>query len=90
MSDNTLTAKQERFCLEYVVDFNATQAAIRSGYSSKTAGKIGSENLQKPEIQAEIGRLTQKTAAKLEITRERVLQELARLCWCAASKTADI
>jgi hypothetical protein len=47
MSKKKLTDKQERFCLEYVVDFNATQAAIRSGYSEKTANAIGSENLTK-------------------------------------------
>jgi phage terminase small subunit len=43
-----LTAKQSQFVREYIIDFNATQAAIRTGYSQKTAGSIGSENLQKP------------------------------------------
>lgn len=46
-----LTAKQQRFCEEYVIDCNATQAAIRAGYSAKTAYSIGDENLKKPEIQ---------------------------------------
>lgn len=46
-----LTDKQKRFCDEYVIDFNATQAAIRAGYSKKTAGQTGSENLKKPEIE---------------------------------------
>lgn len=71
-----LTAKQERFCAEYVTDFNATQAAIRAGYSEKTSGSISSENLQKLEIQAEIQRLTAKTAAKLELTAESVLRDI--------------
>lgn len=44
------TKKQQRFVEEYCVDFNATQAAIRAGYSEKTAGQIGHENLKKPEI----------------------------------------
>ena len=45
-----LTVKQRKFCLEYLVDLNATQAAIRSGYSEKTACAIGTENLRKPNI----------------------------------------
>lgn len=45
-----LTAKQQRFCEEYLIDLNATQAAIRAGYSEKTAHDIGSENLRKPNI----------------------------------------
>lgn len=45
-----LTAKQKRFCDEYLIDLNATQAAIRAGYSEKTARQIGQENLTKPSI----------------------------------------
>ncbi len=45
-----LTKKQRRFADEYLIDLNATQAAIRAGYSEKTAGSIGQENLKKPEI----------------------------------------
>lgn len=52
-----LTDKQRRFCEEYLVDLNATQAAIRAGYSEDSAGHIGWENQRKPEIQAEIARL---------------------------------
>jgi phage terminase small subunit len=59
-----LTAKQRRFCEEYVLDWNATQAAIRAGYSEKTAYSIGHENLSKPEIQAYISEI-QKDLAKL-------------------------
>ena len=47
---NDLTDKQALFVLEYLVDLNATQAAIRAGYSAQTARKIGSENLTKPDI----------------------------------------
>lgn len=46
-----LTAKQQRFCDEYLIDLNATQAAIRAGYSGKNANNIASENLAKPNIQ---------------------------------------
>ena len=46
-----LTDKQQRFVEEYLIDLNATQAAVRAGYSEKTAAEIGSENLRKPQIQ---------------------------------------
>lgn len=52
-----LTDKQELFCAEYIVDFNATQAAIRAGYSEKTAYNIGWENVRKREIQERIKQL---------------------------------
>ena len=47
-----MTAKQKRFCDEYLIDLNATQAAIRAGYSPKTAYSIGDENLKKPELKS--------------------------------------
>lgn len=50
MAKKNLTAKQQRFCDEYLIDMNATQAAIRSGYSVKTARVIGQENLLKPAL----------------------------------------
>lgn len=49
-----LTEKQKRFCDEYMIDLNATQAAIRAGYSKKSAYSIGQENLTKPVIKAYI------------------------------------
>lgn len=49
-----MTEKQKRFCDEYLIDLNATQAAIRAGYSAKTAKAIGCENLTKPDLQAYI------------------------------------
>lgn len=58
--DSILTAKQTQFCREYVKDLNATQAAIRSGYSEKTAYSVGSENLRKPDVKAEIQKLLQE------------------------------
>ncbi len=57
--DRKLTPKQKRFCEEYVVDFNATQAAIRAGYSKKSAYSIGPENLKKPKIRNYIRELKQ-------------------------------
>ena len=59
-----LTAKQQRFCDEYLIDMNMTQAAIRAGYSKKTAYAIGQENLKKPAIKNYIEkRMAEKEAA---------------------------
>lgn len=71
-----LTPKQAAFCAEYLIDLNATQAAIRAGYSEKTARSVGAENLTKPDIQAEVQRMMTARASKVEVTAERVLQEL--------------
>jgi phage terminase small subunit len=76
-----LTPKQMLFVREYLVDLNATQAALRAGYSAKTAGKIGFENLQKPEIAAAIAAAQTARAQRLEVTADRVLRELARLAF---------
>ena len=61
LTTSKLTAKQEAFCIEYIKTFNATAAAIASGYSDKTAASIGWENLRKPEIAKKIGELTKGT-----------------------------
>ncbi len=73
---SSLTAKQERFCLEYVVDFNATQAAIRAGYSEHTATEIAYENLRKPHISSRLAALQTEDATKTQLTREFVLEGL--------------
>lgn len=72
----SLTPKQERFVAEYLIDLNATQAAIRAGYSEKTAGQAGFENLKKPEIADAIAAKAGKTAEKLDLSAERVLRGL--------------
>jgi phage terminase small subunit len=74
-----LTAKQQRFVDEYLIDLNATQAAIRAGYSEKTAYSVGHENLKKPEIQKAIQEAQNKRAERTEITQDMVLQELAKI-----------
>jgi phage terminase small subunit len=69
-----LTPKQQRFVDEYLIDLNATQAAIRAGYSKATAGSIGDENLKKPEIAAAIAERMRARAQRTEITQDMVLQ----------------
>nr|DAM43624.1 MAG TPA: Terminase small subunit [Caudoviricetes sp.] len=76
-----LTPKQIRFVDEYLVDFNATQAAIRAGYSKKTAAFIGAENLKKPKIAEEIARRQKDLQRRTEVTQERVVKELARIAF---------
>ena len=71
-----LTAKQEQFCNEYLIDLNATQAAIRSGYSAKTATEIGCENLIKPNIADRVAELMKGRADKLSVTQDDVLRNL--------------
>lgn len=71
-----LTPKQQRFCEEYLIDLNATQAAIRSGYSKHTAQRIGSENLSKPLISDEISRLKSERSENTKIGAAWVLEEL--------------
>ena len=73
MAGKKLTPKQAAFVAEYLVDLNATQAAIRAGYSAKTAGSVGAENLSKPEIAAAIAEAQQKRAERTEITQDKVL-----------------
>ena len=74
-----LTAKQERFVQEFLVDLNATQAAVRAGYSLRTAGAIGGELLQAPKVRAAILAAMTARGARLQITQDRVLDELAVL-----------
>lgn len=79
--DSDLTDKQRLFCQEYMVDLNATQAAIRAGYSEKTAKEIGYENLTKPHIIELISELQNKRSNKVEVTAEKVLKELAKIAF---------
>lgn len=74
-----LTDKQKIFCKEYIIDFNATRAAEAAGYSKKYARHQGSENLAKLDIQEEIKRLTKGRNERLEVTADRVVQELAKI-----------
>ena len=73
----SLNARQQIFVREYLVDLNATQAAIRAGYSAKTAGQIGFELLKKPEIQEALTKAMKERAERTEVNADRVLREIA-------------
>lgn len=74
-----LTDKQEMFCREYLIDLNATQAAIRAGYSENTARKIGSENLTKPDVQNRIAELKANRNEQVSIDAAYVLRRLVEI-----------
>jgi phage terminase small subunit len=76
---NMLNLKQQRFIEHYLITGNATQAALDSGYSKHTAAKIGSENLQKPQIKDEIQRRQAETAKELSVTKESLIQDLIEI-----------
>lgn len=71
-----LTDKQKRFIEEYLVDLNATQAAIRAGYSEKTAYSIGEENLKKPVIKQAIEEAQSNRSSRVQITQDDVIRML--------------
>lgn len=74
-----LTDKQQRFCEEYLVDLNATQAAIRAGYSENTAPEQGSRLLINVKVQNKIQELQQTRSERTKITADMVLQELGKV-----------
>lgn len=73
-----LTPKQQRFVEEYLIDLNATQAAIRAGYSEKTAYSVGHENLKKPEIQKAIQEAQEILSNKTQLTVDMVVNGLLK------------
>jgi len=76
-----LTEKQKMFVLEYLVDLNATAAALRAGYSDKTAGKIAHQLLEKTRIQEAIQEAMKKRERRTEITSDKVLHQLAKIAF---------
>lgn len=81
-----LTDKQKRFCEEYLIDINATQAAIRAGYSPKTAEQTASRLLRNVKVQEYIAKRQKELSRSTQITQERVIKELALI---AFSNNAD-
>lgn len=77
----SLSARQIKFCKEYIVDANGTQAAIRAGYSKKTANEQAARLLANVSIKNHIKELQEKADNKLNITRERILAELAKIAF---------
>lgn len=74
-----MTKKQKRFVEEYLIDLNATQAAIRAGYSPNTAKSIGNEDLTKPDISNAIAKAMAERSKRTGINQDRVIRELAKI-----------
>ena len=84
-----LTPKQRVFVGEYLVDMNATQAAVRAGYSPAAAGSIGSRLMRNERIRREVERKMAERAERTRITQDRVLEEYARIAFMDPRKLFD-
>ncbi len=84
-----MTDKQKKFVEEYLIDLNATQAAIRAGYSPTTAGSIGQENLTKPEISKAISKALAERSKRTGVTQDRVVRELAKIAFLDMTQVVD-
>ena len=76
-----MTRKQDRFVKEYLIDLNATQAAIRAGYSPKTANEQGARLLANVSVQEAIAKAMAERSKRTGISQDRVIQELARIAF---------
>lgn len=88
--DIKLTSRQRIFCLEYMVDFSATQAAIRAGYSKRSAASIGEENLRKPEIRTFLSKAMKEREKRTKVSADRVIKELSDIAFASLSDVARI
>lgn len=84
-----ITEKQKKFVEEYLIDLNATQAAIRAGYSIKNAGKIGHELLEKTRISNEVTKKIAERSRRTGINADRVLIELAKIAFVNADDVIE-
>lgn len=85
-----LTKKQQNFVDEYLIDLNATQAAIRAGYSVDTAAVIGCENLTKPNISESIGKALAERSKRTGINADRIITELAKIAFVNPTDVIDM
>ena len=84
-----MTPKQEAFVREYLIDLNATQAAIRAGYSERTAAVQGFDLLRNPKVAGAVAAAQAARAARTELTADRILLELRRLALFDPRKLFD-
>lgn len=84
-----MTEKNKRFVEEYLIDLNATQAAIRAGYSPSTAGSIGNEILKKPEISKAIAQAMAERSKRTGVSQDRIVRELAKIAFSNLTDIVD-
>ena len=85
-----MTKKQKRFVEEYLTDLNATQVAIRAGYSPDSAKEIGSENLTKPDIAKAVDQAIAERSKRTGVNADRVVRELAKIAFVNAGEVVDL
>lgn len=85
-----LTAKQQRFADEYLIDLNATQAAIRAGYSPKTANEQGARLLANVSVRAYIDTRMAELSKRTGVNQERIIRELARIAFVNPPDVVDM
>lgn len=86
---NPLTPREDAYCREYLIDLNQTQAAIRAGYSKKTAAKIASVLMNHPRIKERILESMKQRAERLEISADSIIKELAIVAMARMGQFAD-
>ena len=84
-----LTEKQQRFVEEYLIDLNATQAAVRAGYSAKTADQQGSRMLANVKVQQEIGERMAERSRRIGVNQDRVVVELSKIAFVKMTDIVD-
>lgn len=84
-----MTKKQKLFVEEYLIDLNATQAAIRAGYSPASARQIADENMSKPDIKNAIEKALAERSKRTGINADRIIQELAKIAFLNPSSVID-
>lgn len=85
-----LSAIKKSFCQEYIIDKNGARAARDAGYSAKTANVKASQLLAEPEVRAHIDELNVRRSKRLEISADRVLEELAKIAFVDPTKVFDV
>ena len=85
-----MTIKQETYCKEYLIDLNATQAAIRAGYAELTATQTASRLLTSVKVQATIQQLMKERSERLQITADSVLEEIAKVAFAKITDVVEI
>ena len=88
--NSTLTPKQQLFATEYLIDLNATQAAIRAGYSKRTAESQGSRLLRNVKVKEHLSELGAKRSERCEITSDEVLHEIAKIAFVNLEEEAIV
>ena len=85
-----VTAKQQRFCEEYLIDLNATRAAIRAGYSPKSAKTNGPRLLENAGVRARVEAMMARLSRRTGVSAERVVRELARVAFASMPDVVDM